>query len=491
MKNKTLLFIAFTTLLFSINAQTVIFEDIFNSYASGDNILTSCYKLAISPNFEEIAATGLEGTNCVLVSPAVENTVFYKTVTLEVGKSDIFKASAISPDVNNSGTVTLFAEAVQSESNSWGTGFWSGTWASGTETSQIVIEPVGGETQWRIGTYYWKPKPYLTDNCKLTEGVGVENPATIPVAYDFTNPANDWLKPLVDDVDTRLNAIADPANIKVVFVGNSITHGWLTAGESLWNKYFAKDTCSYYAANIAVPGDRTENILYRLIPTSDGGEYGHLDNVLIDPEVIVLMIGTNNYFVHTAEQTIGGISAVIDTLQSLRPNAHIILCSVLPNSISSYNAKIMLINTGAKQLADSDEKITWLDLYSKFINQDGMQIADLFKDGVHPNFYGYQQWYNALEPILKRLFPTTTELQRFSENTYVSPNPCTGYFSIIGNEELSSYSIYDSTGVLVTSVTNIGLDTIGIDLLKTPKGVYFINIKSVNGSFCVKKIIIE
>ena len=49
------------------------------------------------------------------------------------------------------------------------------------------------------------------------------------------------------------------------------------------------------ALNIGISGDRTEHLLFRLLPKSLGG-LGHLDADALAPEFFVLMVGINNSY---------------------------------------------------------------------------------------------------------------------------------------------------------------------------------------------------
>lgn len=68
------------------------------------------------------------------------------------------------------------------------------------------------------------------------------------------------------------------ADIKLVFLGDSITERWKTHGAEVWAKHYAHR----HAYNYGIGGDRTEHVLWRI------GQ-GEFDNV--HPDLIVLMIG--------------------------------------------------------------------------------------------------------------------------------------------------------------------------------------------------------
>ena len=55
-------------------------------------------------------------------------------------------------------------------------------------------------------------------------------------------------------------AEAKQGGIDVLFLGDSITHGWRTRGKQVWDREYA----SLNAANFGFGGDRTEHVLWRL-----------------------------------------------------------------------------------------------------------------------------------------------------------------------------------------------------------------------------------
>jgi hypothetical protein len=67
-------------------------------------------------------------------------------------------------------------------------------------------------------------------------------------------------------------------DIKVVFLGDSITFAWLNSGKEIWNKYFVPR----HAYNYGIGGDRTENVIWRI-------ENKEFDGV--KAKVVVLKIG--------------------------------------------------------------------------------------------------------------------------------------------------------------------------------------------------------
>lgn len=196
-----------------------------------------------------------------------------------------------------------------------------------------------------------------------------------------------------------------PEKFKVVFVGDSITKKWLDLSGGLWTEHFGDVDSPFYALNLGVPGDRSDHLLHRLKAKSDGG-LGNLDNPQINPKVFVLMIGTNNLFPpHTAEQISGGVEAVATRLRKLRPDANIVICSIIPSHKPAIdNQQVIPANEALPGLADRmGKKVRYLDLYPEFLNDEGEKKHDYYVDGLHLNENGYKVWYHKLKPALVEL----------------------------------------------------------------------------------------
>ena len=227
-----------------------------------------------------------------------------------------------------------------------------------------------------------------------------ENPAELATPRETTGESK-W----VANHYKRMMDLADksPEKFKIVFVGDSITKKWLDQSGSLWADNFGDENSPYYALNLGVPGDRTDHVLYRLKSKADGG-MGNLDNPAIRPKVIVLMIGTNNLFPpHSAEQIAGGIEAVAKRLRELRPDAKLIICSVLPsNNPQNDKEQVQPANATLPALAESlEEDVQYLNLFPAFLDEEGKKKTDCYVDGLHLNEAGYAIWLRELLPLLR------------------------------------------------------------------------------------------
>ncbi|MHC4154235.1 MAG: GDSL-type esterase/lipase family protein [Planctomycetota bacterium] len=188
------------------------------------------------------------------------------------------------------------------------------------------------------------------------------------------------------------NARVKQGHVNLIFVGDSITQRWDRQGTQIWQKYYSRRN----AVNLGVDGDRTQNVLWRL-------DHGNIDG--IDPEVAVVMIGTNNSDDGDAAEGIArGIIAVCMKLRQKLPETRIILHAIFPRGPGPSAQREL--NARASELASkiADGKmIFYMDIGEEFLEPDGAISTDIMYDYVHLTAKGYRIWANAIEPKLKQL----------------------------------------------------------------------------------------
>jgi beta-glucosidase len=189
------------------------------------------------------------------------------------------------------------------------------------------------------------------------------------------------------------NARAAQGNVDLIFIGDSITHGWEGAGKEMWAKYYAKRN----AVNLGIGGDRTEHVLWRL-------QHGNVDG--ISPEAAVLMIGTNNSNGqdYTAEEIGDGITAIVHELRSKLPRAKILILAIFPRGSepSPQREKNAAASEMARKLADG-KMIHYMDIGEHFLQPDGTLTKDIMPDYLHLSPLGYQLWAVAIEGKLREM----------------------------------------------------------------------------------------
>ncbi len=193
-------------------------------------------------------------------------------------------------------------------------------------------------------------------------------------------------------------------NNKIVFLGNSITEG---GGD--WNKRFKVENI----VNRGISGDITEGVLQRL------------EEILYyKPLAVFLLIGINDIFNAdtpgrdkiTPEYVANNIITIADEIKKGSPQTEIYIQTILPISDLIYkkingffpehdtplSVQIININQVIKEHIDK-YNFHLFDLYSSFIDRDGLMDESYTSDGVHLNENGYTLWTNLLQEVIQQL----------------------------------------------------------------------------------------
>jgi lysophospholipase L1-like esterase len=242
--------------------------------------------------------------------------------------------------------------------------------------------------------------------------------AQAPTGFNSTRPAvriEYWQKRL-NEITRRLEQPESLADVKLLFLGDSITDFWTmgdnpwfpgeVGGLAVWDETFGGGDPSNLGLNLGISGDRTEHVLYRIQPRSEGG-LGELDRTDLNPDVIVLMIGINNSWdaeTPAVDSVVAGVRAVVAAVRARKPDARIVLQSLLPTNEPARNEGLVLpVNAALAALATEPGQaghVRYLDLYPAFVGADGRQNSALFMDPVHPNEAGYRAWRERLIPLV-------------------------------------------------------------------------------------------
>ncbi len=185
---------------------------------------------------------------------------------------------------------------------------------------------------------------------------------------------------------------------EIVMLGDSILHFWggepvsgRRTGTNEWNRLFA----GRRVVNLGYGWDRTENVLWRLT-------HGEFDDV--SPEVVVVMIGTNNMGLNTPDEIAAGIEAICAEIHRRSRRTRILLLGIFPRGAKpdATRAKVSEVNERIAKL-DGKAGITYLDIGGKFLEPDGSISKEVMSDFLHPSAKGYATWAEAMEPTLKKL----------------------------------------------------------------------------------------
>ena len=173
---------------------------------------------------------------------------------------------------------------------------------------------------------------------------------------------------------------------KTVFLGNSITEG------GNWKKLLKDST----VINRGISGDNTFGVIARIE-----------EIIKLKPSKIFILIGTNDLSKSIPDEVvIENIFAIVSKIKAGSPKTKIFVQSILPvnETVEKFpqqfnNANhILTINDQLSRYAER-LRYTYIDLYSKFLDDQGKLKASYTFDGLHLNAAGYQHWVGILKSL--------------------------------------------------------------------------------------------
>ncbi len=224
--------------------------------------------------------------------------------------------------------------------------------------------------------------------------------ATCPQSNDAVNPVREHHATVAQPGTSgswwtrfrQLNQRVKSAPATVMFIGDSITHGWEFAGQEAWMHYFAH----MQPLNLGIERDGTENVLWRL-------EHGHLDGR--PPRLAVVLIGTNNAGRDAPEEIASGVRRIVQRLHDRSTRTRILLLAIFPRGADRFDPHRIATQAANRYIARlvDNRTIFYLDIGPQFLNPDGTFRAGISRDHVHLTRLGYERWAQAMLPTLNRL----------------------------------------------------------------------------------------
>lgn len=177
-----------------------------------------------------------------------------------------------------------------------------------------------------------------------------------------------------------------PSEGRVVFMGNSITEGWKEARPSFFeeNPYI----------NRGIGGQTTPQMLLRF----------RQDVIALNPEIVVILAGTNDIAGNTGVSTLEMMMDNIKGMAELASyhNIEPILCSVMPAFDYPWkpgmepNIKIPKLNEMIKAYCE-EKGFIYLDYFAAMDDGNNGTREELTYDGVHLTEDGYK----FIEPMVQ------------------------------------------------------------------------------------------
>ena len=216
------------------------------------------------------------------------------------------------------------------------------------------------------------------------------NQAAIPV-HKLDEP---WWNKRHQEVLNKLKS--DP---QLILIGNSILHSLDNEDrQDLWTEYLNQ----YNTVNMGFSGDRTENVIWRLLN-------GEIDG--INPKLALLLIGTNNtdgnhYLnISTPQELEDAIWEICQIIREKLPQTQILLLGILPYGYKP-NHRDNINKATNKLIADFPKKdsfIHYRNINNDYLDPKGKVIKELMPDYLHPNAKGHLLMFEKLEDDITQL----------------------------------------------------------------------------------------
>jgi lysophospholipase L1-like esterase len=193
-----------------------------------------------------------------------------------------------------------------------------------------------------------------------------------------------------------LSVVASKVNGRVVFIGNSITEGWIKTRPAFFE--------GKPYVNRGISGQTTSQMLGRF----------RQDVINLKPAVAVLLAGINDIAENTGPITLEAVAGNVFSMAELAKanKIKVIMCSVLPASDFKWKPgmqpgpKVVKLNMLLKKYAN-DNAIPYLDYYTPMVNDSQGLKSEYGEDGVHPNDAGYA----VMEPLIEKAIQEISKKQ--------------------------------------------------------------------------------
>jgi lysophospholipase L1-like esterase len=183
---------------------------------------------------------------------------------------------------------------------------------------------------------------------------------------------------------------------RVVFMGNSITEGWIRMDPDFFS--------DKPYVNRGISGQTTPQMLVRFRP----------DVINLKPAVIVILAGINDIAGNTGPSTLEMIEDNLASMVDLAKanGVPIVLSSVLPAFDFPWRPgmqpaeKVVQLNAWIKNYAVNNGCV-YLDYFTPMADERHGLKAELTYDGVHPNLAGYK----VMEPLVESAIQKALDLK--------------------------------------------------------------------------------
>jgi len=266
-------------------------------------------------------------------------------------------------------------------------------------------ETESGETFEELMELYWDDAnftsclPIIENDCRCF------NPTT-PRILQMEQLVKPWNKAFektkadAEDAAQKFGA----EGVDVVMLGDSITEHWLGTdfgqpsptyqpNAKVFQDYFNMDNGAQVdGVVLGIAAERCSNLLFRLRNNGLG---------TLQTKIVWLLIGTNDLGTDhcSVDAVVAGNIAIVEELRMQRPNATIVINSILPSRGKDLHAPTHEINERLQCYASLTRSVEFFDATSIFQNTTSGEVKHMV-DGLHPDGKGSKIWGRK---IVKRI----------------------------------------------------------------------------------------
>jgi lysophospholipase L1-like esterase len=168
--------------------------------------------------------------------------------------------------------------------------------------------------------------------------------------------------------------VADSADVRPVFLGDSITVNWPLA---------------QLQRNYAVAGENSDSISAKVRPALGSGK----------PLYLHILAGTNDDIRNPA-RTFDNIATMVRYAQSLGVKVYVGTIPPYDQGLFWQAPYAAAFNSALKDHVSALGAVV-VDYYAHMVDDKGAQIPALFVDGIHPSAAGYEKMDLLLTSLLK------------------------------------------------------------------------------------------
>lgn len=127
-----------------------------------------------------------------------------------------------------------------------------------------------------------------------------------------------------------------------------------------------------------------------------------VDEAVIDPAVVSVLIGTND--LHTSRSTkdprgiVIRVETIVDRVRASAPGARVLVNGLLPRS-ALYAPRLQALNAQYRVIAELTGS-TYVDAWPALADSDGALRKEFTTDNLHLSPAGYAAWGRVLRPLL-------------------------------------------------------------------------------------------